>query len=133
MNLGTAVSVLSSTSSPAPRPERRLVFRNKGRIVYQRMEDISHILSDGNYVFVFTEKEKQHYRETMAGLESKLDPALFARIHRTVIVNLNRVREIQYNSSTGEAWVLLANGQRLPLSRSHRPELTRRMAQQTSN
>jgi len=62
----------------------------------------------------------------MSELEEDLDPALFCRIHRSAIVNLNRVRALNLNED-GEHEVLLDAGVRLRLSRSYRNELKARM------
>lgn len=61
-------------------------------------------------------------RETMADLESRLDPNRFLRIHRSAIVNLHRVKEVLARPG-GEYLVVLKNGSQLKLSRSRREQL----------
>ena len=65
-------------------------------------------------------------RESLASLEERLDPAIFARIHRSVIVNLTRVSRLQRRAIRGTT-VLLADGTRLPVSRSRQARLVERL------
>ena len=66
-------------------------------------------------------------RRSMAELESELDPAVFCRVHRSSIVNLERVRGLKV-SEDGEHDVLLENGERVRLSRRYRKSFDARMA-----
>jgi two-component system LytT family response regulator len=63
-------------------------------------------------------------RESIKALEAKLDPAQFARAHRSAIVNLDRVREVQF-LFRGEHVVILHDGTKLKLSRGHRAAVAR--------
>ncbi|MCI0675913.1 MAG: ABC transporter permease, partial [Phycisphaerales bacterium] len=74
---------------PAARRER-LVVREGGRIFFLRAEEIDWIEAAGNYVRLHAGKRAHLLRETLAGLEEQLDPARFARVHRSAIVNLDR-------------------------------------------
>jgi len=73
----------------------RISIRNDDRTVFVRTADIDFIESAGNYVAVHAGKESHILRETMASLESQLDPEKFLRVSRSAIVNLDRVRELQ--------------------------------------
>ncbi len=72
-----------------------------------------------NYVRLHARGERHLVRETVRSLEGRLDPAHFARIHRSAIVNLARIRELQ-PTFNGEYAVLLELGTKLTLSRSYR-------------
>ena len=72
-----------------------------------------------NYVCLHCGSATHVLRETMSGLESQLDPAAFVRIHRSAIVNLHRVREIQ-PWFRGDSRLVLDNGTVLTLSRTYR-------------
>ena len=74
--------------------ERLLVKRRAGRVLVQ-VEEIDWIESAGNYVRLHVGRERHLLRETMTALEDELDPAQFVRIHRSTIVNLDRVRELE--------------------------------------
>jgi two-component system LytT family response regulator len=121
-HLSARLEALVRALEPGPRFLDRLVIRNAGRVTFLKAEEIDWIEAAGNYVSLHSGTESHLLRETMATLESKLDPAKFVRIHRSTIVNLDRVREIQ-PSFHGDAVVLLRGGKRLPLSRNYREKL----------
>jgi two-component system LytT family response regulator len=111
---------------PGPQPLERFVVKSAGRVFFVRAGDIEWIEAAGNYVKLHVGPETHLFRETMNALEAKLDPALFFRIHRSHIVNLERVRELQpwFN---GEYVVFLTSGARLTLSRGYREKLQDRI------
>jgi len=78
------------TSKPTP----RFAVQHKNRIVLISAEDIDWVESAGNYVEIHAHSRSHLLRVTMNELEAQLDPACFARIHRSTIVQINRVREI---------------------------------------
>ena len=86
------------------------------------MEDIDWIEAAGNYVRLHMGTESHLFRETMNNLEARLDASRFVRVHRSRIVNTDRIKELQ-PGDTGEYVVVLHNGTRLPLSRGYRDKL----------
>lgn len=96
----------------------RIVFKSRGRILFLPVSDIRWIGAEENYVRICTRAETHLLRQTMADLEQKLDPEMFARVHRSAIVNLQFVKEVR-TESRGDFAVLLVNGQRVPMSRSY--------------
>jgi len=74
----------------------RFVIRSVGRIVFVNAADVDWIEASGNYVRLHIGKESHLLRETMSSLETRLDPRLFARIHRSAIVNIERIRELHH-------------------------------------
>jgi len=101
------------------RAVRRLVAHERGRFVLVRPDDIHWARSAGNYVEVRTDRGVFLVRSTLAALEGDLDTARFVRVHRTAIVDLDRVREIQPNEN-GDFELLLEGGIRIPMSRTYR-------------
>ena len=99
----------------------RLTIRDPGRLRIVEVSDISWIESAGNYIDIHVYSQRKSYllRDTMAAIEKKLDPALFARIHRSTIINLGQVKDIEALDS-GDYEVRLHNGQQLTLSRRYR-------------
>jgi two-component system LytT family response regulator len=89
------------------------------KILLLKMNDVDFIEAEDNYVRVHAGRQSYLLRETMAALESKLDPGHFARIHRSTIVNLDRVTEF-HQLINGEYSVVLHNGKQLRLGRSYR-------------
>lgn len=102
----------------------RIVFKSRGRILFLPVTDIRWIGAEENYVRICTGKESHLLRETMAHLETRLNPESFIRVHRSTIVNLQFVREIRTDAADGEAFVLMQDGQRLPVSRGFRTRIS---------
>lgn len=100
----------------------RLAIRSSGRVVFLKTEEIDWIGAADYYVELHAGGKAHLLREPMARLEEKLDPKRFLRIHRSAIINVDRVREVR-TSSLGERFVLLADGTKLKLSRSRRDKL----------
>ena len=100
----------------------KLIIRSGGRVFFLRADEIDWIEAAGNYVRLHTGKEEHLYRETMAKLEQQLNPAMFARIHRSTIVNVERIKELQ-PWFRGDYILVLRDNRKLTLSRSYRPRL----------
>ncbi len=105
-----------------PRRLERLVIKTSGRIYFLPVREIDWIEAAGNYVRLHSGGQAHMIRETMAALETKLDPHKFLRIHRSTIVNIERIKELQ-PWFHGDYAVLLDDGARLTLSRSYRERL----------
>lgn len=100
----------------------RLVVREDGRTFFLRAEEIDWIEAADYVARVHAHGKVHVLRETMATLESRLDPARFFRVHRSAIVNLDRIRELQPYFH-GESVVILQDGTQLKLSRTRRDKL----------
>ena len=111
----------------AGRQTDRFLVKSGGRLFVVRTEDIEWIEAAGNYVRLHAGGATHLVRETMASIESRLDPHRFLRIHRSRIVNLQRVQELQ-PWVNGEYAVILQTGTRLALSRGCRERLQKRVA-----
>jgi two-component system LytT family response regulator len=106
----------------ARRPQERLVVKSAGRVYFVRIEDIDWIEAAGNYARLHVGKDTHLLRESMSGLEARLDARKFLRIHRSTIVNLERIRELQ-PTFHGDYAVTLRDGTELTLSRGYRDKL----------
>jgi len=106
------------------RPERFLV-RKLGREFLVAARDIEWLQASGNYVNLRVRGHDYPLRSTIAGIEAKLDPACFVRIHRSYLVNLEQVVSIE-PLDTGDARIHLKDGAVLPCSRRHRTALRSR-------
>jgi len=100
----------------------RVVFKSRGRILFLPVSEIRLIGAEENYVRLHTRDETHLLRETMAGLEQRLDPQIFLRVHRSFIVNLQYVREMLIENE-GDASAVLADGRRVPVSRGYRSRI----------
>ena len=121
-DLGRRLLALVNDIKPAPARVDRLVVKSGGRVFFLRTDDLDWIEAAGNYVRLHLGEESHLFRETMTRMETRLDPRRFVRIHRSRIVNTERIKELQpwFN---GEYVVILRNGTRLPLSRGYREKL----------
>jgi len=107
-----------ATNHNGSRYTTRIVFKSRGRILFLPVSDIRWIAAEENYVRICTKAETHLLRQTMTDLEEKLDPEMFARVHRSAIVNLQYVKEVR-TESRRDFSVLLVNGQKIPMSRSY--------------
>ena len=121
-------AMVPKTADPERRAARpnRLMIKSGGRIHFVRMADIDWCEAQGNYVRVHVGPQEHLVRDTMSHLESELDAQQFVRIHRSAIVNVDRIQEMQ-SSFNGEYVVLLRTGTRLTLSRGYREILQARL------
>jgi two-component system, LytTR family, response regulator len=113
----------------SPRMER-FAIKNAGRVLFLAVTEIDWIEAADYYVCLHVGPKTHLLRRSMNELESDLDPARFCRIHRSSIVNLERVREVRFDSD-GEYEVVLADATRLRLSRRHHKELQTRLTPQS--
>lgn len=116
--------ILNLESKERPYLER-LAIKSHGRVRLIRVSDIDYAEAAGNYIEVHVGGRCHLIRETMSHLEASLDPAHFQRIHRSVIVQLDRISEI-HTGGHGELGVGLEDGTQLSLSRSYRERLLSR-------
>jgi two-component system LytT family response regulator len=109
-----------------PRYLRRLLAKSDGRVVPIPVDEIDWIEAKDNYVLVHTGTSTVTVRSTLTSLADQLDPTHFARVHRSAIVRLARVREIQ-PWFRGDHVLILADGTRLTIGASFRDEFLRRL------
>jgi two-component system, LytTR family, response regulator len=100
----------------------RIVVRAGGRIVILRIGEIDWIEAASNYVRLHAGGRDYLLRETMTALEARLNPAEFVRIHRSTIVRVDRIRELE-PLFQGDYVVILTDGTRLTSSRGYRDRL----------
>jgi two-component system LytT family response regulator len=116
---------LLEAAKPGPRQSsvERLVLKSGGRVFFLRVEEIDWIEAAGNYVRLHAGKETHVMRESMNSLEQRLDPDRFIRIHRSTMINIERVKELR-PLFHGDYEVTLQDGARVTLSRSYRDRLS---------
>jgi two-component system, LytTR family, response regulator len=118
------ISRLERLAAAQTYPDRLAIPKN-GRMSFVATKDIDWIEAEGNYVRLHVGNRDYEFRETLAALKEKLNPSEFLRIHRSTIVNIQRIKEIQ-------AWfhghhrVLLEDGTELRMSRYQR-EIARKL------
>lgn len=107
-----------------PSGPQRLVVRSKGKVELLRVDQIDWIEAHHNYLRLHIGNEVHMLRQTIREIETRLQPDCFLRIHRSLIVNVDRIRCLQA-CGYGEYLVVLQNGKSLPLSRGYRDHLDR--------
>ena len=98
------------------------MVKSSGRVFFLKVDDIDWIEAAGNYLNIHIGSQAHLLRETMNGIETQLEPRRFVRIHRSTLVNIERIKELS-PLFHGDYVVTLANGTRLTLSRSYRENL----------
>jgi two-component system LytT family response regulator len=109
--------------------DRRLVVKTGGRVVFVDMSEIDWVEAAGNYVEVKTRSGSYLIREGIGSLSKRLDPSQFVRIHRSIIVNVRKIKELQ-PCNRGEYMVVLKDGKQLSCSRGYRAKLQELIAAQ---
>jgi two-component system LytT family response regulator len=124
VDLQAAVSRLPMNGEPSEAPAMvdRITVKSDGRVMFVKAADVDFIESAANYVKVHVGQQSYSVREKISALADRLDRRQFARIHRTTIVNVDRIREVQPWFS-GDAIVILRDGKKLRLSRMYRRTL----------
>lgn len=102
----------------------RLAIRTAQGVFVLRLEEVDWIEARGDYVRIHSAGRADLVRDTIGSFEGRLPAGRFLRVHRSAIVNLDKVRELR-TASTGEQTVVLQNGARCPLSRSGRERMDR--------
>jgi two-component system, LytTR family, response regulator len=116
------INALLESIKNKPQYLDRLVIKSGGRISFLQTEEINWIEADDKYVHLHTGKTSSMVRQTLSAMEAQLDPKKFKRIHRSTIVNVARIKELQplFN---GEYSVLMDDGTKLTLSRNYKDKL----------
>ena len=120
--LGSRIEALLRHLDAEQRYPDRLAIKTDGRVLFVRTEDIDWIETAGNNLKIHVGREVHLLRATMSRIEQRLSPRHFLRIHRSILVNLDRVRELQ-PWFQGDYVVILKDGTRLTSGRSYRGAL----------
>jgi two-component system, LytTR family, response regulator len=118
-NLDERLNTLIADLKSEKKYLERLVVKSIGRVFFLKTDEIDWIEAAGNYVKLHVGRESHMIRETMNGIEAKLDPDKFLRIHRSTVVNIDRIKEL-HPMFSGDYAVILRNGTELALSRNYR-------------
>jgi two-component system LytT family response regulator len=117
-----ALKSLLASLQPERKYLQRLAVSRGGRLIFLRASEVDWIEGSGNYVNVHVGRETYLLRETLNALESRLDPAQFVRLHRSAIVNVDRIRQLE-PWSRGEQAAVLSDGTQLTVGRTYRARL----------
>jgi two-component system LytT family response regulator len=112
----------AAPAAPPPQYLTRLLIKSAGRVFFLKADEIDWVGAEDYYVKLHVGRRCHLLRETMNELEAKLDPQKFLRIHRSSIVNVERIKELQ-QLFNGDYAVVLHDGTELKLSRSRREQM----------
>ena len=122
-----AVSKVSEGMTVAPQPEKEpasngtdIFIRSDGKLIRIALDEILYVECIGDYVRYVTSDRKIVSHATMKGVQEKLDPVNFLKVHRSFIVNTRKIKDIQDNT-------LVINGSLIPISRAHKSEVMQRL------
>lgn len=116
----------TDTSRTAGSYLQRIPVDSKGKIKYIPVDDVDYIAASGPYAEIVVAGRRTLLREPMQELEERLDPSRFMRIHRSSIIQLDRVDSLLH-AAGGDYEVQLRDGTKLRVSRSRREELEERL------
>jgi two-component system, LytTR family, response regulator len=111
----------SENAAPMRPAAERIAVRESGRVILLKVDDVDWIEAADNYVCLHRGTETHVLRETMNAVEARL-PSQFVRIHRSAIVNIDRIKELQ-PWFRGDYQVILRDGTKLTLTKNHRKKL----------
>ena len=124
--LSRAKEKLAHYLPPQPRAPERLVVRSRGQVLFVSVADIDWIEAAGYYACLHVGSDTHILRRSLSELEQDLGDEKFVRIHRSLVVNLERIRGLELQTG-GEYEVVLKSRVRLRLSRRYRKRLQDRM------
>lgn len=128
--LRSVIAQLDQEPNPLPAPAtsaaERIEVRDGERVRYVAADDVAWAEADGPHVRLHTAHGVFEIRETLAHLEAALDARRFVRIHRSFIVNVGQIKELQPWFG-GDAVLILKGGQQLKVSRTYRAQLKQRL------
>ncbi len=113
---------LLASYTPPRAYQRHFTVKSRSAVLLLKAEEVDFVSAEGNYVALHRSMEEFLIREPLSQLEQRLDPAIFARIHRSTLVNVNGVHSF-LPASHGDYVVVLKSGVRLDLSRHYREKL----------
>ena len=118
---------IADTSRDASSYIARFTVRHDGRIRFVQATDVDYIEADGNYIIMHVADTRHRVRASLRDVSRQLDPRVFMRVHRSTIVNIHRIREVQPWFG-GDYIAILRTGVKLKVSRQRAPALLKPMA-----
>ena len=119
-----AIEAMPDETESTSRFEKLINIKDRGQIFRVDVDSIEYVEAAGDYMCIYTGDNSYILRETMKDLERRLDPRAFQRVHRSTIVNLDKVRQVKPHTN-GECFLVLESNAQLKVSRSYRDVVAR--------
>ena len=119
---------LAAAAQPAHGPTHRVLVRDGSRVHVLSVEKIEYVQAQDDYVCIRCEGKEYLKEQTLAQLETTLDPAKFVRIHRSFVLNLDRLARVELDERENRI-AILNDGKRLPISRAGYARLSALLSQ----
>jgi two-component system LytT family response regulator len=116
------ISALLKVIAQKPRYLERILIKQNGRIIFLKVNAIDWIRADDKYVHLHGKDSRHMIRQTLGAMKAQLDPVKFVQINRSVIVNVESIKEL-HTGFNGDHEVQIHDGAKFPLSKNHRNEL----------
>lgn len=100
----------------------RLLIKQNGRLVYVKTDEIELVKSDDKYVLIYVKGKSYLVRQTLGAMKTELDPRKFVQVHRSAIINIEKIQELE-SAAGGDYTVVLENGAKISVSRSFKDDL----------
>ncbi|HUR35351.1 MAG TPA: LytTR family DNA-binding domain-containing protein [Vicinamibacterales bacterium] len=117
------VTALAAAARPAGAPSTRVLVRDGGRVHVIPTDKIDYVQAQDDYVAYHGEGRHHLKEQTLADVEASLDPARFVRVHRSYLLNIDRLARVELDERENRV-AILTTGARLPVSRSGHARLT---------
>jgi two-component system LytT family response regulator len=101
-----------------------ILVKDGGKTQLVKANELMYVEAEGNYVALYTAAHKYLLHETLTALEARLDPSLFCRIHRSILLNISLIKHI-HSHFNGDYTIILQTGKTLRLSRNYKQQLER--------
>jgi two-component system, LytTR family, response regulator len=116
-------AALAAAARPPGTPSTRVLVRDGGRVHVIPTEKIDYVQAQDDYVAYRSEGKEYLKEQTLADVEATLDPARFVRVHRSYVLNLDRLARVELDARENRV-ATLTTGERLPVSRAGHARLT---------
>lgn len=113
---------LMQNMQPSKAYAERMVIKESGKVFFVKTNEIASIEATGNYLKIYTKEASHLIRDTMQNMSNKLDPALFIRVHRSWIINIEHIESMEAYGNN-EYIITLANRRKIHSSRSYYPQI----------
>jgi two-component system LytT family response regulator len=111
-----------SQSKPGEKYLTKFVIKSAGKISFINVDEINYIEAEGNYLTLHSTSSKNLYRDTITNISEKLNPEIFVRIHRSYIVKIESIKEMQSHFNS-EYIIILKDNTKLKSGRSYKAEV----------